>query len=248
VVNIRSLLITLITGFSLLVLFLSWMFLREIYFDNSTEYILDEYNFDKILEEIESASNDNQQLHFNSSGGKVSVALKLAKEIKKRKLSLIISKECLSNCAEILIPSASNVKFFQSPMIGFHGNIQSYSFYVQKLAKNNTSYCKWGYVEKQVSILESAGLNTDFWTEQMLRLKPDITFHYEDKKCPSREYNFKNKLWLPTGKQLRDLWGLKFEGSVCADDFDLCKKKIDYRWKKGTRVVVGDEVYISKGR
>ncbi len=213
---------------------------------DAQELILNETNVDLIRTKIAEASQNHRPLFINSRGGKVSVALKISKEIKKRNLSIIVFEKCLSNCAEIIIPSAKEVTFQNNPLIGFHGNILSYEFYVENYAEKNQHFCNWTYANHQTKLVIEAGLNPNFWKEQMKRLRPEVSFHYENNKCPIRQYNFINHIWFPTSKQLSDLWGLKFRGGVCADNFDRCKTKLDNRYKKGTRLVVGNELYISK--
>jgi len=190
---------------------------------------------------------DNGIVRFNSSGGETSAALKLSDFIQANNFTIQIDSECLSSCAEVILPSAARLEFVDDPFIGFHQSIQSYKNNIETLAKQDTQFCKWGYATKFLALLNKRKLNINFWQETMKRLKPKVEFTYEYRTCPMDIYNFENEWWLPTSKQLKNLWGLEFLGAVCADDYKACANKVDKRWKKGTRLVIREKVYISKG-
>ena len=207
------------------------------------------YLFERNAPEIETDLKNSkfEKFEFSSKGGSTAYALKLGKQIKDAGVTLVVNNECTSNCAEVILPLSSAVVFDKKPIIAFHGNIQSYRYFTEKLAIKNKQFCNWAHELHLKKVLSQKGLNTDFWKEQMKRLKPNVSFKYDAGKCPKRDYNFENNYWLPTSTQLRELWGLEFDGELCADYLKDCKKRIDYHWLKGTRVVLGDEVYTSKG-
>lgn len=184
---------------------------------------------------------------IRSSGGNENATSQLAVHLLTKNLSLDVHGFCFSECAEFLLPAADELNFINMPMIGFNwGPMMDYKQYVE--SQTDVSTCPLGSLANQKKLLKSRNLNADFWKEIETRiiitkfLSLDI-----GKNCPLNIREFENQIWLPTGMQLRELWGLKFEGSVCADDFEKCKVKIDDYWSKGKRIVVGDEVYISKG-
>lgn len=185
---------------------------------------------------------------FNSTGGRTSVSLKISDIILEEDLSIKVDRFCLSNCAEILLPAAKNVYFENAPLIGFYGSMLSYEGFTKLHAKKNANLCNWVYARRQEELLERKNLSKGFWKEQMLRLKPNISFEYKPDSCPWRVYKFENQIWLPTGEQLEEIWGLDFTGSVCADDLNSCSKRVNKRWRKGTRIVIGDTLHVSKGR
>ncbi|CAM3737165.1 hypothetical protein [Litorimonas haliclonae] len=191
------------------------------------------------------AKNSSNNLVLNSTGGSTRVSLEIAKLLKDNHIDLIVDKECSSNCAEILLPSANTVTFKNNPIIAFHGNILSYKHFLNSSENIKGSKCNWQYAYDLEKILIDKDMNLDFWSHQMERLEPNVTFEVDRSGCPWRRYNFKNIAWLPNSNQLRNMWGLKFSGSVCADRINLCRKKIDKRWEKGTRIVIGDEIYVS---
>jgi len=207
-----------------------------------------EQNLDKIYKSIDNSIEDNSVLSFNSIGGLTSIALKVSDRIAKHNITIVVSELCISNCAEIILPSGKKVIFRNDPIVGFHGNMQASRHYINNFAEKDTQYCNWLYADAERKLMISSNLNPDFWTEQAKRLKPKVTFNYKEYSCPRRNFNFDNDMWLPTSAQLKELWGLEFKGTVCADIIKKCRKKIDRFWKKGSRIVIGDEVYISKGR
>lgn len=106
--------------------------------ERSTRLI--EKNIADISSRIHLASNQtDKMLILNSSGGRTSVSLLLSDLIISNNISITVTKECLSNCAEILLPSAKEIRFKNSPIIGFHGNMQSYKDFVQRYAEQTPS-------------------------------------------------------------------------------------------------------------
>ena len=113
--------------------------------------------------------------------------------------------------------------------------------------KYDVSNC-FSSLKQQTDTLSKKKLNYKFWRDVEKRLKL-IKFQITDSsRCPGKIREFQNHMWLPTSTQLRELWGLQFDGSVCSDDYNRCTKRVDRRWRNGTRIVIGDEVYVSKGR
>lgn len=208
---------------------------------------LEDPNYDEINQLIITANNNNTFLVFNSEGGMTDFSLRIAKLLQVKQTSIKITRECTSGCAEILLAAAHNVYFENKPIIGFHGNILSYRYYVDSLAVRDKNKCGWRYAEETEILLAEKSLNKFFWREQMKRLNPDVTFNYKLLGCPEMIDNFENQMWLPTSQQLRELYGLEFSGEVCSDHLKSCAKRINKLWPKGTRIVVGDAVYTSKG-
>lgn len=209
--------------------------------------IINRANLSNLFESIQTANDLRQPLVFNSYGGMTSIALVLAWEI-NGKVDIIINDECISNCAELILPAAQKLYFHENPIIGFHGNISSYRSFVESRFKGNTSFCNWNYEERFQELLQTNKVNLHFWGEQMKRLNPKVTFEVRQGDCPKIQYNFENHMWLPTSEQLMKLFNLEFKGVVCADNPRKCKKRIDDRWAQGTRIVIGDIVYVSRGK
>lgn len=204
-------------------------------------------NFDEINRVITMAqeSSDDPNIVFNSPGGITSTTLLLSSLF--HNVGIVVTHECISNCAEILLPSANKVSFKNSPIVGFHGNILSYKHYINEIKPSDYQFCNWEYADRVETIFKEKNLNSSFWKNQMARLVPTVEFIHRDNSCPFRVYNFKNHVWLPTSFQLRNDFGLHFSGEVCADNLETCSLKIDSRWPKSTRIIVGNKLYISKG-
>jgi len=91
-------------------------------------------------------------------------------------------------------------------------------------------------------------LNENFLVKERLpRLEPRNVFEVPDGKCYRSFFWTRHDFWIPTSDQLRRLWGLKFTGSVCADD-EACRRDfLPQVFVAGTHLMVGDdEVIIPK--
>ena len=233
-------------------LFLVTVFLLAVFLTKCVRAVKGEASFngrlrgDKVVRVLNNM-NDFGRLRISSRGGLASTSLQAAQIIQLKKINIVIKKYCISGCAEKILPAASKVSFIDDPIIGFHQNILSSRYAVKSYAGDYNKYCNWLYARETEQSYSSSGHNVLFWQETMKRLKPEFSFDYAPKKCPKTKYVFENQLWLPASDQLSELLGLKFSGSVCADDFEKCKKKVDRSWGVGTRIVIGDEIYISKG-
>lgn len=76
------------------------------------------------LEELERKIDDNVvEIWLNSGGGIVGSALKIAAEIKKRKINIVVKGFCISSCANYLF-LAGERKTIEG-VVGFHGGIQA---------------------------------------------------------------------------------------------------------------------------
>jgi len=77
-------------------------------------------------------------------------------------------------------------------------------------------------------------------------MKPKVKIDYDLHPCPSINYEFENRMWYPTSDQIMNLYGLEFSGNVCADNPKCFKRKIAWREFLGGRIVIGDDVYVSR--
>jgi len=183
---------------------------------------------------------------IQSSGGDTRDAARLGAYLLTKNLSIDVHDYCHSACAEFILPAADTITFTNKPLVGFHWSpIMDYHQYVR--AGADMSICHFDSLADQRKLIKTRKLNAEFWkqTETHLNLTK-YKLVGKGEACPWKIREFKNKMWLPTSQQLRELWDLKFEGAVCADNFEECKTKIDGNWTKGSRIVVGDVVYISK--
>lgn len=195
----------------------------------------------------QSLADRNKDILVTSGGGTVEDSLRAARILRDKSYNLIVIDNCTGACASYLLPGANQITFREDPLVGFmHDSFMNYAQFVEY--GGNTEQCDWTNLSQQRELYKARGLNTQFWqqTEKRLVLKKYLLAEASN-GCPKKYREFENFLWLPTSKQLRDGWGLEFKGRVCADNVERCKRKVDRKWKKGNRVVIGDTLYISKG-
>lgn len=201
-----------------------------------------------FVHRLDKLSKKSDEISVTSEGGHIESSEKAANIFSSNDIKIVVKNYCLSACSEYLLTSASSVVFEQDPIIGFHWN-PVMNFDMLERYGGDLTYCDIEEPARLQAIYQTKGLNLDFFRETEKRL---VVSHFEvvnkPQSCPWKVRHFENLFWLPTGTQLKELMGLEFNGSVCSDNFKECAKRIDRRWKKGTRIVVGDEVYISKGK
>ncbi len=121
---------------------------------------------------------------------------------------------------------------------------------IEHLMRENAEYglenCTFADSKKLNALQIKAGVNNDFWKEVLVKLgRSNFTVDYRVNECPWKIMEFEYSLWLPTSKQLRELYKLKFTGTVCADNFDACTKEIDSYGDKNVHYIIGNRPYIS---
>lgn len=201
----------------------------------------------KLASHILSLDLSSKTISIDSGGGEAVAAATISNHLLDFDTKIIVSGTCISACSEFIMPSSTNIIFQNNPIIGFHWSpILDYEQY--KIRNDNVLHCKFPSRDQQLKLYKRNNLNPHFWKEIENRL--DLQYYElvpKTGQCPWKRRKFRNHIWLPTSEQLRDLWKLKFRGSVCADYFERCKKQIDRRLEKGTRIVIGDVTYVSKG-
>ncbi len=204
---------------------------------------------ESVNQKLQSLNSNHARIVVSSGGGLPDSALSMARQIEDAENDLVILGVCNSACAEYLLPAANSLIFQDNPIIGFHWNAMMIESLYKRHGRKDLEYCTHQDSKELYNLHVRSQVTPKFWQETFSRLgHSHFSLDYKVDECPWKKMAFENHLWLPTSEQLRNLWGLKFSGSVCADNFNVCKEKIDVRWAKGTRIVVGDEVYISKGR
>lgn len=200
-----------------------------------------------FLDNLYNQNTQNAVLHISSGGGNIKLAYLASKNLIENKNEVKIEGHCLSACSEYLLAAANEIQFLNYPLVGYHWNTFMNIKQIQTYG-GDISRCDLTSVEQQHEIYSYKDLNLDFWKETEKRL--NLTYFEvvtNPQACPSKKRIFENHMWFPTSKQLKELLGLKFEGNVCADSPKICQRRIDRRWKSGTRVVLGDTVYVSRG-
>lgn len=212
------------------------------------------YIDNEFIDFLEQDIEDEATIVLSSNGGKTHLGILTAEVIRKKKIHVMLSGKygfCLSACAEYVLPSAHSLRFLDNPIIGYHQNAQIINSILNDGATKDMEFCE--FLKTQVSgekkVLERGKLNVDYWKETLVRL--ELTYskvHYFENQCPGLMITFKNELWLPTSKQLKDIIGLDVAGTVCADDYLKCSKRVNELWEKGTSIVIGDIAHISTGQ
>ncbi len=182
-----------------------------------------------------------------SGGGFPKDAAKIAKLFMGKDLTIVVDRECSSACANYLLPAAKSVIFKNEPIVGFHWSSQMNRDQMIRHG-GDVSNCVYPGLKELEDMYRLKGLNLEFWKEVESRLVLE-SYQVVPKSnlCPWKKRKFENRMWLPTSNQLRSLLGLEFTGFVCADDFQACAQRANKRWPRGTRIVIGDEIYISNG-
>lgn len=195
-------------------------------------------------------------INISSPGGRVGPSLTIAEFLMDKNVTVNVEGICNSACSQVILPVADRVNFVDIPLIGFHWSpILDAEYY--KNNGGNLSACGdlKDLYHREKEILSHHGLNQDFWKEVDKRL---ILEDYNLGRgiingCRRFNYNFKHAMWYPTSEQLKNLYGLKFKGSVCADNYVACVKKIENIALQeggagGVSMVIGDHVYTTQVR
>ncbi|MCF6220998.1 MAG: hypothetical protein L3J65_07780 [Robiginitomaculum sp.] len=199
-----------------------------------------------FYEKFATAAKSTKHITINSTGGSTSYAARIGDIIYQDKLNITITGKCFSACAEYILPSAQKLTIGAEALIGFHWSPKMLQHLVSKEAPENLQHCKWPSVKRLDEQYKKYGANPEFWHYSLERIELEsFELYYSPNTCPKHTKSFKNLLWMPTSEQLRTLLGLKLSETICADKPECYEPRIDEIWPSGTRIVVGDRVYIS---
>jgi hypothetical protein len=190
---------------------------------------------------------DGDCLKLNSPGGLPEFALIVGRIIYNKNIDLVISGWCGSACAEYILPAAQSITFSGEPLIGFHGNPIMADYFEQEQNLYNAHNCSYAHAAKLKSFYKIIGAKENFWKIQLKHLRLEDKKFERWRDCNQFLYKFVNVAWFPTSEQLQNDFGLEFIGTVCADDSKCYERKLSFRWKKGTKIAVGETVFVSKG-
>lgn len=96
-------------------------------------------------------------------------------------------------------------------------------------SKAKVSASEEDYINK---VLENLGLNG---------------VRYRDGKgCIEVGVSFDVDFWLPNSTDIKTFIISDFSGTVCADNFDKCKRKVDRFWPSGAIIMIDDQIHIAK--
>lgn len=211
----------------------------------------------EFLKELKALPPETSTIIIYSTGGLGDIALDAAELIRSRGWTVIIFGSCNSACAEYVLPAAKKVVFFDDPLVGFHGNMSSMRYFVLKdelknpcapTSDENKMIQKLdAQIARGEALYSETGHNMEFWKEQIERLGSAklVTTSMGDEGCVYIQ-QFPFEIWYPTSEQLTSLFGLKFEGTLCADDVICYNRKIPLFKGVGEKYVVGNTEYLSQ--
>ncbi len=197
-----------------------------------------------FLTKLKSRTADTNTLTVVSPGGHPKYGIKIAEEIIKAKLNIVITELCLSACAEYVLPAAHTLHMKNEPLIGYHTNPMIRAHMRNTLAEKNLEFCDNNYESELEKVLLQTGKNTKAWKETYKRLQ--LFAHrvvYKANECPRILEKFRNRFWFPNSTQLREVFGLEFTGDICSDNPACFLKKIPHYFEYGGKFVVGD-IYL----
>lgn len=192
---------------------------------------------------------DQNTYYVRSPGGHSTLFLERATEIEKRRADIVVEDTCISACAEYYLPAAQNIHFVNAPIIGMHGNPHILRLIKKDFHPRKNGNCLTTSSDNIQKLQERNGVPNSFNLHQISVLEvTNVKLDTVIRGCQTKKVEFKNHMWVPNSDQLRSVMNIDFTGQVCADDIEECQKRIDLRWEVGTRIVLVDNVYISKGR
>ena len=187
-------------------------------------------------------ASDHDRIAVSSPGGGLVHGLRLGYFIVERDMTLVIDDICLSACANYLLPAAEIVEFGPDAVVGYHQDaVVSRMVYLRDFNNADGCYSRVSNLHRRLYV--RAERNPTFSEETFDRLQP-LTARAEDigDACPVIEFDFVHDIWFPTSDQLRDLMGLEFSGTICADDPACMHRRLRALRIEGT-VMVGDEIW-----
>lgn len=177
-----------------------------------------------------------------SNGGNYKTAIAIGEKIRAFGNDIAVVEQCLSSCAEFLLPAAKSIHAVNKPLIGFHKNPEILNFLKKSAGSNYCSDSDFG-ANEQRQFLAKMGKPTSSWRSILLRLDDSVyeAFNPIEGTCTTDKILYRHTMWYPTTTQLREIFGLRINGAVCADSYDCFSQKL--RSKRKKTVVVGNEIY-----
>ncbi len=188
-----------------------------------------------------SAAPQGSSILLASPGGRTDIAIAIGKIVLQNSLSLEVGGVCLSSCADYILPAAKAVKLQSGSVIGFHHNDLLFEYLLRR-QQEPADRCLMADVRWLDYLYKVKRLKSEFATlERARRLDVSRVISIPGPNCAFMYTLIKRTLWLPTSDQLRQLWGLSFNGSVCADHPACRRSLLPQVFKPGTRLMVGDD-------
>ena len=178
------------------------------------------------LEIAFSKRHDLKRVFVNSIGGNGDLAMKIGNVILETKSDVYVFGNCLSACAEFLLPPAQEIFAINEPVIGVHGN----PFLIEDLYKRRgiviPDHCEWKSLQWLRNVYRQKGLQESFFLEEEKRMKLNIKTSMDEDNCPVMSPLSKGQpIWVPTREEILTKWGLAINGKLCSDS-SVCMRRL----------------------
>lgn len=127
-----------------------------------------------------------------SGGGSVVGALEIAREMNKRKISLIVDKYCLSSCANYLFVAAYKKSLLPESVLGFHGGV--YGEVPIKESKTNKpkkgTMSMKSFWKEDAKFFEKIGFNKDLLKRSYALTEPEVKTRTYEVSARGEKFKF----------------------------------------------------------
>lgn len=192
------------------------------------------------------SSDVSEIFDVNSGGGDPVYGEKASKYIIDKQMSIRLGRFCLSACAEYILPSAKTIIVAPETLIGFHQNPAMIRSFAVQSGYDEKPICHYGDEVGYINALHRKNSNGEYPWETVLRKIVLIRTKFsESHTCVEVGFKFQHEMWFPTSEQIRDLFGVEFKGSICADNPDCIQIAVNTIFTAGRTAIAGDRVYTS---
>ena len=176
-------------------------------------------------------TNGGQELRVNSTGGHSQSALKIAEFLTGKDITVVVTGQCSSSCAEYILPAASKIELVGNPIVAMHQNNQirlhkstSLSGLTQRERECLKVFSAWAD-----DLLERTGSDTDHYLKTLDRLKiKGISVDRGNGDCPIINFDLEPDIWILTTDELRAfLRHDDIEGELCSKAGAECLSILD---------------------
>jgi hypothetical protein len=188
---------------------------------------------------------------IGSTGGNGRLALGIAETIRKRGLPIQIAGGCVSACSEIIMAAASrhskltllDAPLLGAPVIGVHHNPEMVRRVFERIGRRDFGRC-FGDLHRDFVRLRGEGPRLSrLWRKQEHHLQMDHSRTSKSAPCADVRVHHANREWYPTSRQLREEFGYRFSGGVCADSLKCMAEALSSTQRVGSTFVIGDTRY-----
>lgn len=175
---------------------------------------------DAMISQISASTCQKPEVSISSRGGDAGKAFKLVDILRQKHASVTIGGECMSSCAEIILPLVQKVRVEPGTLIVVHGNPIMKKFAAQYYKVPTARNCQFENANRLTYEYKKLGLNDRFWTWQLRHL-PMKEFRVQSDAapgtCPSFGMTFVADGIAVTKGQLETELGVRIAVQTCAD-------------------------------